>query len=681
MRIIEPPQLKKIEKILKKHGDTRIDSYYWLNNREDPAVIEYLKAENDYVEAIMKDDGLRDQLFNEMKERMPADDVSVAYRFKSYEYYTKLISELEYYELWRTHSKEPNKTSLVLDVNKLAAEHEYFDIGEIAISPDETTLAFTVDKKGNRLYELYIKDLVTESLDIITIDHLTENITWSDQEHILCVLSEPDTQRPHKLIELQLSSRQQKTLYEEADDAFSIDVSKTKSEAYILCTSYNTLSTEVRYKRTNDKNHDWQVFQTRQPKLEYTIDDNGKCFIIHTNLDAKNFQIMSTPYDQTSIDNWRSILTHRPDTYIENVETFNDFLVASEKINGQSFLRILFYDSNESYQIEFDEKVYLIETYINKVFQTDTILFSYQSLTTPETVYAYDVHTKQKTKLKQEYAGESYHPEDYKSEKIYATAPDGTKVPISLVYRKDSTTTLPSNRPTLLYGYGAYGYTVEPQFSRSRLSLLDRGFIFAIAHVRGGAYLGRSWYEQGKLLHKKNSFTDFIACSEELIQRGYTNKNHLYATGGSAGGLLIGAVINMRPDLYRAVIASVPFVDVVTTMLDPSIPLTTGEYDEWGDPNDPRYYHYMLDYSPYDNVKKDKYPHMLITAGFNDSQVQYWEPAKWTAKLREYKTDDHLLLLQTNLSAGHIGSSGRYEYLKEIALEWAFLIRIENGDF
>lgn len=677
MRKTEPPVLKKIAKTLEQHNDVRVDPYYWLKNRKDPSVIAYLKAENDYVKAVMDNDNLQEQLFNEMKARMPGDDVSVAYRYKGYEYFTKLTAELEYYELWRRRASQPSNEQLMLDVNQLAAKHDYFDIGEIALSPDETKLAFTVDTKGDRRYQLYLKDLQTDDVGIINIDNLTGNITWAKQDHIMCVLGEANTQRPFKLVDLQLSTGHQETLFEEVDETYSIEVSKSKSEDYLFCTSYSTLSTEVRYKKIDDKKPEWQVFQKRQPKLEYTVEENGERFVIHTNLNAKNFQIMTAEYGRTEMENWKAFLPHRPDTYIEDVDTFKNFLIASEKINGQSFLRILFYDSNTSHQIEFEEAIYLVEPYINKVFHTDTILFSYQSLTTPETVYSYNVYSRQKKQLKQEYAGDLYQPDEYACERIYAKATDGTQIPISLVYRKDPTNRQPSNRPTLLYGYGAYGYTVEPEFSRARLSLLDRGFIFAIAHVRGGAYLGRAWYEQGKLLNKQNTFTDFIACSEALIDCGYTNQDHLYATGGSAGGLLIGAVVNMRADLYRAVIASVPFVDVVTTMLDPSIPLTTGEYDEWGDPNDQRYYHYMLEYSPYDNVKRTEYPHMLITAGLNDSQVQYWEPAKWVAKLRDYKTDDHLLLLKTNLNAGHIGSSGRFEYLKEIAVEWAFLLKFE----
>jgi oligopeptidase B len=677
--MVDAPKAEKIPHQLTTHGEIRNDPYFWLNNREDPKVIKYLEDENAYTEAVMSStEPLQKKLFEEMKGRIKKDDSSAPYYYRGSFYYTRTEGNQDYPIYCRKKGSLDAKEEIILDVNELAKGHNYFNVGGVRISPDGQTLAYAEDTAGRRIYTIKFRDISSQKTLPVAIPEVTGNLTWAnDNKTIFYTKQDPVTLRSHEIYRFNLDEPEKsKLVYTETDETFSVYVSKTKTDRFIMATSHSTLSSDVRYLSADQPTEDWQLFQERLPKSEYFVEDGIDRFYIYTNDNATNFKVMQTDINKTERKHWETVVEHNPDVYLEDLEVFKNFLVLSEKEAGLNRFRIIDREKDNSHYIQFDETTYLADPYINKVYDTDTFLYSYESLTTPDSVYAYHITHKKSSLIKQEEILGGFDAEHYESKRVFAEAQDGTKIPMSLVYRKGLK--LNGKNPTLIYGYGSYGITVDPSFSPHRLSLLDRGFVFAIAHIRGGAMLGRQWYEDGKLLNKKNTFADFIACSEYLIDQKYTNRQHLYAMGGSAGGMLMGAIVNMRPELYNGVIAAVPFVDIVTTMLDDSIPLTTSEYDEWGNPNDKKFYEYMLSYSPYDNVRKQDYPNILITTGLHDSQVQYWEPAKWVAKLRDMKTDSNLLLLKTNMDAGHSGASGRFTHLKEIALDYAFLLKLEG---
>lgn len=672
---IAAPVAAKIPKELTIHGDTRTDDYYWLNDRENPEVIAYLNAENAYQEAVMADTkDFQEKLFQEMKGRIKEDDESVPYKDNGYFYLTRYEEGKEYPIYSRKKDNLQAPEEVMLNVNDLAKGYSFFNVAGQSVSPSNELLAYGEDTLSRRIYTIRFKNLKTGEMLADEIPNTTGGAVWSNDNKYVFYSVKDETLRPVKVYRHQMGtpSTSDKLIYEEKDDTFSAYVYKTKSKKYVVIGAYQTLSQEYRVLNADNPTGEFRLIQPRERGLEYSIGHFGDKFYIRTNLDARNFRLMSTPENATTKENWTEVIPNRDDVLFEDMDMFKNYLVLSERKNGITQLRIRPWSGAAEHYIEFGEAAYVAATSTNPEFDTDVLRISYQSMTTPVTVYDYDMGSKQLTVMKQQEVLGDFDPANYESERLYATARDGAKVPISIVYRKGYKKD--GQQPLLLYGYGSYGASMDPYFSSARLSLLDRGFAFAIAHIRGGEEMGRHWYEDGKLLKKKNTFNDFIDCGEFLIQEKYTGKDHLFAQGGSAGGLLMGAVINMRPDLWKGVIAAVPFVDVITTMLDESIPLTTGEYDEWGNPNEKQSYDYMLSYSPYDQVEAKDYPAMLVTTGLHDSQVQYWEPAKWVAKLREMKTDKKPLLLHTNMDAGHGGSSGRFERLKEVALEYTFLL-------
>ncbi len=674
---IRPPACAQRPKELTIHGDTRIDKYYWLRERDNPEVIAYLEAENAYLDTMMSHlKAFREKLFLEMKGRIKEQDMSVPYFDNGYWYYTRYDEGKEYPIYCRKKGSLEADEEVLLDLNELAAPHDYYHVNSFSVSPDNKWLAFGEDTLSRRKYTIRFKNLETGQILPERILNTTGSTTWAaDSKTVFYTAKDPVTLRPYKVFRHVVGTdpAEDVEVFHEADETFTCGVGKTRSEKYVIIGSWQTLSTEYRFLPADRPEGEWTVFQPRRRELEYDIDHHEGRWFVRTNLEAKNFRLMETPEGATTLDHWKEVLPHREDVLLEGMEVFRDFVVLEERIGGIVHLRILpLREGLEDHAIAFRDDAYVAYVGTNPQFDTELLRIGYQSMTTPPTVYDYDPRTRKLELKKQQEVLGGFSPEDYVSERLFAPARDGVKVPISLVYRKgfrrDGTS------PLLLYGYGSYGYSLDPSFSTARLSLLDRGFAFAIAHVRGGSELGRQWYEDGKLLKKKHTFYDFIDCAEWLIAEKYTSKGNLYAMGGSAGGLLMGAVANFRPDLWAGIIAAVPFVDVVTTMLDESIPLTTGEFDEWGNPKIPEYYWYMKSYSPYDNVEAKDYPAMLVTAGLHDSQVQYWEPAKWVAKLRELKTDDNPLLLYTNMEAGHGGASGRFRRLREVAMEYAFLL-------
>lgn len=668
------PSAKKIPEKLEIHGHTRIDEYYWLRDREDQAVIDYLNEENTYREQMMGHlKAFEAKLFEEMKGRMKPDDESVPYQDNGYYYQAHYKKDHEYPIYTRRKGKLTAPEETILDINVLAEPHDYYQVSGLAVSPDNKLLAYGEDTVSRRIYTIRFKDLETGKLLEDEIPNSTGSIAWANDNQTVFYTVKDDALRPFKVFKHRLGTpaSEDEEIYHEADPTFLTYVYKSKSKKYIIIGSYQTVSNEFRVLNADDPHGNFRVIQPRERMLEYNIAHYEDKFYIHTNWDAKNFRLMVTDENHTGKENWQEVIPHRDDVLLEGLDIFKDYLVLSERHAGITRLRIRPNSGAEHY-IDFGEEAYLAQTSTNRVFDTDILRIAYQSMTTPATVYDYDMKDRKLKLMKQQEVLGGFDAKNYESERAYALARDGERIPISIVYRKGFQKD--GQQPLLLYGYGSYGHSMEPYFSSTRLSLLDRGFAFAIAHIRGGEEMGRRWYDDGKLLHKKNTFYDFIDCGEYLIQQNYTGKNHLFAMGGSAGGLLMGAIINLRPDLWRGVVAAVPFVDVITTMLDTSIPLTTGEFDEWGNPNDKAYYDYMLSYSPYDNVKAQDYPAMLVTTGLHDSQVQYWEPAKWVAKLRDFKTNDQPLLLYTNMSTGHSGASGRFESLKDIAMDYAFLL-------
>ncbi|WP_284462872.1 S9 family peptidase [Chryseobacterium sp.] len=679
---MKAPQAKKIEKTLETHGDRRIDNYFWLNERENPEVIKYLEEENAYEEFIMKDtEELQEHLFEEMKARYKKDDESLPYIFNEYWYIVRYEEGKEYPIFCRKYKSLDNPEEIVLDVNLLAEGEEFFEVGSVAVSPNNELASFSSDNVGRRIYTLNFKNLKTGEILQDKIENTTGKAVWAnDNQHIFYIRKDKSL-RAFQVYRHQLGtdSSEDVLIFHEKDETFDVNVFKTKSLQYIFIASSSTISDEHHFIPSDNVFADWKVIQPRIDDLEYSVEHYEDEFYIITNADdATNFKIVKTKIDNCGMENWVDVIPHRAEVLLEGFEIFRDYLVLEEREKGLLQIKIIDEKTQESHYLPFSDPTYTTYIGINLEFDTEVLRYGYTSLTQPSSTYEYNMKDNTTELLKQqEVLGGNFIPENYISERIWADSRDGkTKVPISLVYHKD--TKKSADTPLLLYGYGSYGHTVDASFSNVRLSILDRGFIYAIAHIRGGEYLGREWYEDGKMLSKKNTFFDFIDAGKHLIKENYTSSKHLYAMGGSAGGLLVGAVVNYEPQLFNGIVAQVPFVDVVTTMLDDTIPLTTGEYDEWGNPNDKEYYHYMKDYSPYDNVEAKDYPHMLITTGFHDSQVQYWEPAKWTAKLREVKTDHNILVFKTDMSSGHGGASGRFESLKEDALEYAFLLKIDK---
>ena len=676
----KPPLAVKKPVELSIHGDTRTDNYYWMRERENPEVISYLEEENAYREYMMKGtEDFQEQLYEEMIGRIKQDDQSVPYLKRGYYYYTRYEEGKEYPIHCRKKGSLDAQEEILLNVNEMAKEYSYYSVVGLNVSTNNRFLAYGVDTLSRRKYTIHIKDLETGEILEDGIPLTTGGSTWAnDNKSLYYSRKDEQTLRSSHIFLHQRGSNPEadSLIYHEEDETFSTYVYKTKSDRFIVIGSGSTLTNEYRVQEADNVDEEFRIIQPRVRGLEYSISHFGDHFYILTNEDAVNFKLMKTPLDATGMENWTEVVPHREDVMLEGVDFFNDYRVLIERKEGLNYLRVTNLSDGQHHYIEFLEEVYDAGLSVNPEFDTELLRISYTSLTTPASTYDYNMSTRERTLLKRQEVIGDFDPDYYETRRIYAEASDGTKIPMSIVYR----TGMEKNgeNPTLIYGYGSYGATMDPYFSSVRLSLLDRGFIFAIAHIRGGQIKGRPWYEDGKLLNKKNTFTDFIACSEVLINQGYTNPDKLFAMGGSAGGLLMGTVLNLRPELYKGVIAAVPFVDVVTTMLDESIPLTTGEYDEWGNPNEKEYYEYMLSYSPYDQVEAKAYPNILVTTGLHDSQVQYWEPAKWVAKLRDKKTDKNLLLLYCNMDTGHGGASGRFEKFREVAMEYTFLLKLAD---
>ena len=678
-----PPRAERKPVELETHGHVRVDPYYWMRDRENEDVIRYLEEENAYLREVMADtDDLQDRIFEEIRARIREDDSSVPYRRGDYYYYRREEQGNDYPIYARKKGSLDAPEEVILDVNELAADHDYYDIRGMAVSDDHSVLAFAADTVGRRIATIYFVDLETGEMLDDEIPEVTGNLAWAaDDRTIFYARQDPETLRSFQIYRYELGGDPDdaKLVFEEEDPTFRTWVSRTRSRDYLLIASHHTTASEYRYLRADDPGGQWEVILPRERGHEYSVEHAGESFYIRTNDEAQNFRLVRAPVGDARRERWEEVVPHRSEVYLESVLTFRDHVVVGEREDGLVTFRILPRGGGDERVITFDESAYTASPGQNAEFDTGTFRLEYTSLTTPTSVYDYDVETGERELKKRDEVLGGFDPDDYRTERLYATARDGTSVPISLVYREDLCDGGP--QPLLLYAYGSYGASVDASFSSLRLSLLDRGFAYAIAHVRGGQELGRGWYDDGKLLNKKNTFYDFIDASEHLVSEGFTEPSQLYALGGSAGGLLIGAVINERPDLYHGVIAAVPFVDIVTTMLDDSIPLTTNEYDEWGNPNEREYYEYMLSYSPYDQVRNQDYPHMLVTSGLHDSQVQFWEPTKWVAKLRHEKTGDSRLLLRTHMEAGHGGASGRYRRWRDRALEYAFLLDLAGlGD-
>ena len=682
LKNISTPVAKIIPKTLEKHNEKRVDNYFWLNDRENPDVIDYLNQENTYYDAMTADTkGFQKELYKEMKARIKEDDQSVPYLYNGYYYITRFETGKDYPIYSRKKGSLAANEEILFNCNDLAKGQTYFQLGGLSVSPDNKFASFGIDTVGRRIYTIQIKNLETGEIFSDKIENATGSSVWAnDNKTIFYTRQDKVTLRSDKVFKHKLAtdSAADVLVFNEKDDTFNVSVGKEKSKKYIVIGSGSTLTTEYRILNSDDPDGEFVVFQPRVRGLEYSISHFGDSFYILTNKDkATNFKLMKTPENSTTKENWKDVISHRTDVLLEDIEIFRNYLVVEERSNGLNHIRIMPWSGEGEYYLPFGSETYNAYTTTNVDFDTDILRYSYQSLATPSSIMDFNMKTKEKeTKKEQQVLGGKFDKNNYIEERVWATATDGTKVPISMVYKKGLKKD--GNNPVLLYAYGSYGVTMDTYFSSTRLSILDRGFVFAIAHIRGGEDLGRQWYEDGKLLKKKNTFTDFIDCSKFLIQEKFTSPKHLYAEGGSAGGLLMGAVVNMAPELYNGVIAQVPFVDVITTMLDDTIPLTTGEYDEWGNPNEKKSYDYMLSYSPYDNVKAQKYPNMFVSTGLHDSQVQYWEPAKWVAKLRTLKTNDTVLYLNTNMDAGHGGASGRFEALKELAKEYSFLLDLEG---
>ena len=675
---IVEPKAKKIEKVLKMHEHERIDEFYWLNERDNPEVIEYLEEENNYRDSYMKDyKGLENKLFEEIKSRIKEDDSSVPYKDNGYYYYTRYEKGKQYPIYCRKKDNLENAEEILIDANKMSDGHEYFRIGGIDISPDNKIMAYSVDTVSRRLYTIHFKNLDTGITSSQSIPNTSGGVSWAnDNKTLFYNQKNVNTLRTEKVIRYVLGSGNNEEVFFESDDEFNLYSYKTKSGKYIIISSGKTISDEIRFINADRPNQEFKIFQKRIDGLEYSVDHLDDKWYIRTNINnSQNFKLMVCDENKTSSENWKDFIKHRENILLENVEVFNEFFVVTERENGQRRFNVISTKDGESHYINFEEEAFSAYSSVNAEMNSVNFRYGYSSMTTPNSTIEYDLVSRKKTILKEsEVLGGDFDKKNYESKLIWADARDGKKVAISMVYRKDMYE--PGKNPLLLYGYGSYGSTNSAGFSSVRLSLLDRGFVYAIAHIRGSQYLGRQWYEDGKMFNKKNTFWDFIDSAKYLGENNYVDDEQVFAMGGSAGGLLMGAVANMEPEVFKGIIAGVPFVDVVTTMLDETIPLTTFEFDEWGDPKDKDSYFYMLSYSPYDQVEEKDYPAIFITTGYHDSQVQYFEPAKWIARLRDKRTNKEPLLMYCNMDAGHGGASGRFEAFKETAMEYAFLISL-----
>jgi oligopeptidase B len=677
-----PPVARIIPHVDTVHGEIRIDDYYWLRDRENPGVIAYLVAENAYTEAVMrKTETLQSVLYKEMLARIKETDRSALGKIGDFYYYSRNEEGKQYAIRCRSRDSLGVDEQVLLDLNELAAGYPYLALGAFEVSPDHRLLAYSIDTAGSERYTLYVKDLEADTLLAEKIGNVGYQLAWTNDNQAFYYSALDRAKRPYKVYQHILGERQpqDRLVYHEKDDAFWIDIKKTKNKKYILLVPASHNTSEVHYSIADDPDAEFQLFRARESGVEYYIEHHDDKFYIRTNQDAQNFKLMVTPVDNVDMTNWQDVISVRDSITIDGLEVFKDHLVLYEMDNGLQQIRIINIEDNSSHYIRFPEPTYVIYPEENPEFATDIFRFEYTSLVTPISIFDYNMVTRTRVLKKRYDVVGGHDPAEYHSERIWARAQDGVMIPISLVYKKRMIKD--GSNPLLLMGYGAYGYSYGAYFSSNRLSLLDRGFVYAIAHVRGGGEMGKHWHQQGQFLYKITTLTDFIACAEHLIAESYTSSEKLAISGGSAGGTLIGAVVNMRPDLFKMAIADVPFVDVVNTLLDPSIPLTVVEYTELGDPYEKDYYDYMMSYSPYDNVTRQYYPHILVHAGFNDPRVGYWEPAKWVAKLRALKTDNNILMLKTNMGAGHEGASGRYDYLREIAFDYAFILDIFGVSF
>lgn len=672
-----PPVAEVVPHELEAHGDVRIDDYYWLRDRDNPKVIAYLDAENAYMDSVMADTApLQQTLFEEIKGRIKQTDSSVPALDHGYGYYLRTEDGLEYPIYCRIKDEPDAIEEVLLDVNAIAEGHDFCSAGRIRVSPESNTMVWAVDTVGRRKYTLKFKNLETGEILADEISEVTGNTAWFNDGKTLCYTrQDPVTLRWHQVWRHELGTDQSEDslMYQEDDETFGVSVGKTASDRFILIGSDHTLTTEYRFIDADDPAGDPVVIAPRERGVEYSVTHHGDRFLIRTNLDATNFRLMEAPVGSPGRENWREFVAHREDVLLEGVQPFRDFIVLSERTGALNRLVVIGVADGKRQEIGFDESAYDVWVDDNREYDSDVLRFAYTSLTTPVSIYDYTMSTGERELMKQREVLGGYDPGNYVSERVMVPARDGVEVPLSILRRADLT--MDGSAPLLLYSYGSYGSSSDPDFHPDVISLVDRGFSYAIAHIRGGQELGREWYEDGKLLKKKNTFTDFIDCARFLIDEGYTSPEGLIARGGSAGGLLMGAIANMDPDIFAGVVAHVPFVDVITTMFDESIPLTTSEFDEWGNPEDKVYYDYMLSYSPYDQVETKDYPALMVTASLHDSQVQYFEPAKWVARLRALKTDDNLLVMRTNMDAGHGGASGRYEAYRERAEEYAFMIK------
>jgi oligopeptidase B len=674
-RSLLPPLAKKNPQVLVMHGDQRVDDYYWLRNREDAETIAYLKAENAYTDELMDHtEPLQAALYDEMLARIQETDLSVPYRKDEYYYYSRTETGKAYPIYCRKHGSLDAPEEVLLDQNVLAENEDFLEVGVMQVSPNHQILAYSLDTEGSERYTLHFLELATRKAYAETIAETYYGFAWGNDNQTIFYTQLDEANRPYKLFRHQLgtSPAADVLIHHETDSFYFLSVGKTRSEAYILLELGSKITSEVHFLDANQPTGKFQVVRPRSPGVEYSIEHHSDSFYITTNENALNFKLLKAPVTAPTPEHWELVIPHRPDVLLEGVSAFVNHLVIHEREAGLPTIRIRQLDTGNEHHITFPDPTYSVGEAGNPEFHTKILRFGYTSLVTPSSVFDYDMETQERELKKETPVLGGYDRQNYASERTVAIASDGAEVPVSIVYKKGLRQE--GGNPLLLVGYGSYGYSYDPGFSSGRLSLLDRGVVVAIAHIRGGSEMGRHWYEDGKFLNKKNTFTDFIACAEYLIDQGWTGRDRLAISGGSAGGLLMGAVVNLRPDLFHAVVADVPFVDVVTTILDDSLPLSIMEREEWGDPNDKIYYDYMKSYSPYDNVEAKDYPNLLITGGLNDSRVSYWEPAKWTAKLRSLKTDNNQLLLKTNMDAGHSGASGRYESLKEVAFEYAFLL-------
>jgi oligopeptidase B len=669
----QPPMTEKKSKTTKIHDDTMVDDYFWLREKSNPEVISHLEAENAYADVMMKPTtGLQDKLYKEMVGHIKETDRSVPYRWGVYYYYTRTEQGKQYPNYCRTKGSLDAKEEIVLDQNEMAKGLKFLSVGAFVPSDDGDLLAFSTDNTGYRQYKLQIKDLRTGQLLPESFERVG-NVAWAtDNKTLFFTTEDATTKRSDKFFRHVLGSDKTDLVFEEKDELFDIGTGRSRDKAVILLGSESKTSTEWRFLPANNPTAELKIISPREADHEYSVDHRGDLFYIRTNKAAKNFRLMTAPVSNPGQANWKELIAHRPEVKVEDLDLFANHLVLSEWEKGLERIEIYDFNTKKLHRVEFPEPVYSASVSQNREFDTAVVRYSYQSMVTPSSVFDYDMNTRKATLLKEVEVPGGFDKKNYKAERLFATATDGTKIPLSVVYRKD--TKLDGSAPLLLYGYGSYGYSIPPTFSSNRLSLLDRGVVCVIAHIRGGGELGEEWREAGRMMKKMNTFTDFIDSAEYLVKGKYTSKDRLVIQGGSAGGLLMGAVTNMRPDLFKAVVAQVPFVDVLNTMLDASLPLTTSEYIEWGNPNEKAAYDYMKQYSPYDNVGHKNYPSMLVKVSLNDSQVPYWEGAKLVARIRDMRTDNNPLLLKVNMGAGHGGSSGRYDYLHEVAFDYAYML-------